>query len=283
MVLFMKKICLVIILLGAVILSSPLGASAQTADTASTTMTHEQVQQLLTILRTLRDQLADMVRRLTNAITNQYQMNEAQNKPSSNTNSNQSQSPTNSNPLGELINQLQQSGGGGGGQDSGSQATAIPVDYQGDGQYANSPQAYTGGAKGAVYCGPPNGAVKPGEYTFGLMTTYTNQEGEKVGMRDNALSSMEDFRSGRAKCVSVATSEDLTVSGIPYGTRLHCPELDRRYNNGNEIPLVKVDVGSKKYFYGTSRLDLYTDRDGAVPNISKLKCIVLPADKQVAP
>ena len=165
-----------------------------------------------------------------------------------------------------------------------SPAAPLKVDYVGAGISGTSSEKYTGDTQGKVYCGGPNGAVKPGKYTFKRMTRFTRAEGETVGTKDNKLSSIEEYVAGKVKCVSVATGPDMQVGGIPFGTLMRCPKLEQMYNGGKPILLARVDIGSTKYFSGTSRLDLYTEDYRFVKDdLYDLECEVLPLEQQVSP
>eukprot|EP00105_Crassostrea_gigas_P017712 XP_011435597.1 PREDICTED: uncharacterized protein LOC105334022 [Crassostrea gigas] len=76
-------------------------------------------------------------------------------------------------------------------------------------------------------------------------------EGGFVDMRDHPLMTLQDYLEGRAAHVSVAMDNH---AGIPYGTHVCIPELNRKYHRF--IDFVVVDTGSAFYGKGYSRIDI---------------------------
>ena len=89
-------------------------------------------------------------------------------------------------------------------------------------------------------------------------------EGGPHDRHGKPLHTLQSFLAGKAPYVSVAMDRQLD---IPYGTRLHIPELEDRY--GRPIEFRVVDTGGAFTGKGYSRIDICTasqrhSQDGAV-------------------
>lgn len=80
-------------------------------------------------------------------------------------------------------------------------------------------------------------------------------EGGPVDHREHPIYTIQDFVSGKAPYVSVAMDSALDAT-YPYGTVIHIPELDKKYNNGQPIEFHLVDHGSAFEGKGLSRIDI---------------------------
>nr|XP_022319350.1 uncharacterized protein LOC111122087 [Crassostrea virginica] len=89
---------------------------------------------------------------------------------------------------------------------------------------------------------------RPGD---GLLPSGRPIEGGFVDMRDHPLMTLQDYLEGRVAHVSVAMDNHI---GIPYGTHVCIPELNRKYHRF--IDFVVVDTGSAFYGKGYSRIDI---------------------------
>ncbi len=80
-------------------------------------------------------------------------------------------------------------------------------------------------------------------------------EGGKFDRRDKPIQTIQDFVSGKASYVSVAMDSALD-STYPYGTVIHIPELDQKYNGGKTIEFHLVDHGGAFEGKGLTRIDI---------------------------
>jgi len=85
----------------------------------------------------------------------------------------------------------------------------------------------------------------------GYFPKHVGQEGGPNDMIGKPLHTLQAFLAGKAPYVSVAMDKQ---AGLPYGTKLRIPELEKKY--GRPIEFRVVDTGSAFKGKGTSRIDI---------------------------
>ena len=79
-------------------------------------------------------------------------------------------------------------------------------------------------------------------------------EGGFTDVRGRPLKTLQAFLQGQADFVSTAMDKNLHLA---YGTKLHIPELDRKFKKSIEFRV--VDTGGAFRGQGTGRIDICTE------------------------